>query len=242
MATLIRVISLLNVVDQAIYDLVATMSRQQTDWAHAFAVSEILKALVAALRDSLKKAPSEILLFENYGQLCLIVDQIIFEVCFRFLVVYIPINEFVLWFDVRSQTSDSQSGILAICIIMIAFAIIERICAFCWFRFRQTSLSTVTNVTVHSLLSMNRNFLASSQLNFRQGIHFIARGIISNLWKPLSAQWDVSFIIGIKENRCVLWICAVLLQNRSCRLRKADYDKSLIHPRIFIKILRGLWL
>lgn len=33
-----------------------------------------------ALKDSLKKLPSEALLFENYGRLCLIVDELIFEV------------------------------------------------------------------------------------------------------------------------------------------------------------------
>ena len=44
------------------------------------AVAEILASLRRALRDILKKPPSESLLLDNYARLCLIVDEMIFEV------------------------------------------------------------------------------------------------------------------------------------------------------------------
>lgn len=52
-------------------------------YAALHAVSEILKALIVALKDSLKKAPTESLLFDNYGRLCLILDEMIYEVILR---------------------------------------------------------------------------------------------------------------------------------------------------------------
>ena len=44
------------------------------------AVAEVLNLLHAALRDTLKKVPNEALLFDNYGRLCLLVDEMIYEV------------------------------------------------------------------------------------------------------------------------------------------------------------------
>ena len=43
-------------------------------------VAEVLRAITAALRSLLRKAPTETLLLDNYGQLCLALDEIIQEV------------------------------------------------------------------------------------------------------------------------------------------------------------------
>ncbi|KAK9810121.1 hypothetical protein WJX72_005088 [[Myrmecia] bisecta] len=42
-------------------------------------LAEALRALVGALRDTLKRQPTEALLFDNYGKLCLVVDELINE-------------------------------------------------------------------------------------------------------------------------------------------------------------------
>ena len=44
------------------------------------AVAGVLGALLTALREILRKAPTEALLFDNYARLCLIVDELLFEV------------------------------------------------------------------------------------------------------------------------------------------------------------------
>ena len=44
------------------------------------AVAEVLGALSTALREILRKAPTEAQLFDNYARLCLIVDELIYEV------------------------------------------------------------------------------------------------------------------------------------------------------------------
>ena len=44
------------------------------------AVAEVLKTLSTCLRDILRKAPSEALLLDQYGRLCLIIDELMFEV------------------------------------------------------------------------------------------------------------------------------------------------------------------
>ena len=43
-------------------------------------MAEVLRAITAGLRALLKKAPTEALLLDNYGQLCLAVDEMIQEV------------------------------------------------------------------------------------------------------------------------------------------------------------------
>lgn len=47
----------------------------------ACAVSELLRAIANSLRVLLRKPLSEALLLDNYGQLCLTIDEIIQEVC-----------------------------------------------------------------------------------------------------------------------------------------------------------------
>jgi hypothetical protein len=44
------------------------------------AVAEVLRTMCLVLRDIFKKTPSEALLQDNYGRLCLIVDEMIYEV------------------------------------------------------------------------------------------------------------------------------------------------------------------
>lgn len=50
------------------------------------AVSEVIDVIVQSLRDVLKRQPSEGLLWDNYGKLCLLIDEIVNEVglkCFK---------------------------------------------------------------------------------------------------------------------------------------------------------------
>ena len=44
------------------------------------AVAEVLKTMCGVFREVFKKAPSEALLHDNYGRLCLVVDEMIYEV------------------------------------------------------------------------------------------------------------------------------------------------------------------
>ena len=44
------------------------------------AVSEVIDVIVQSLRDVLKRQPSEGLLWDNYGKLCLLIDEIVNEV------------------------------------------------------------------------------------------------------------------------------------------------------------------
>lgn len=47
----------------------------------SLAVAEAIRAIVAGLKDNLKKQPTESLLFEHYSKLVLVVDEVVDEVC-----------------------------------------------------------------------------------------------------------------------------------------------------------------
>lgn len=51
-----------------------------SDRQRLLSVAEVLRAITSALRALFKKAPTEALLLDNYGQLCLALDEIIQEV------------------------------------------------------------------------------------------------------------------------------------------------------------------
>ncbi len=43
-------------------------------------MSEVIDVIIQSLRDILKRQPSEGLLWDNYGRLCLLIDEIVNEV------------------------------------------------------------------------------------------------------------------------------------------------------------------
>ena len=53
-------------------------------------MAEVLRAITFALRALLKKAPTEALLLDNYGQLCLALDEIIQEVGTLWVMTHLP--------------------------------------------------------------------------------------------------------------------------------------------------------
>lgn len=48
----------------------------------ALAVAHVLRFIATALHDVLRKAPSEAVLLDNYPRVCVILSEIINEVCF----------------------------------------------------------------------------------------------------------------------------------------------------------------